>query len=193
MSQRVSTSTETKRTSDKLLFKTFVIGPENWRILTTWHWLCLNASVWSLDFRWTRRTSSCLVLTHHTGLLVFIVDKRIVAHQARQKELLYTSFLTQNWVKPALIYLRNKKNILKKSQKRQKYTNVCRWRSPFIPVPREGFDKGLRKGETDYVPVLMNVFLSFTVWCSYAAHWCISALYRNDLLYLWINVLFSVF
>lgn len=80
------------------------------------------------------------MLTHHTGLLVFNVDKRKCGAPVRQKELLYTSFLTQDWVKPALIYLRNKKkkNILKKiTKKRQKYTNLCHWRSPFTPVLSE--------------------------------------------------------
>lgn len=43
--------------------------------------------------------------THPTGLLFYSVDK--VWSTGKAKELFYTSFLTQDWVKPALIYLTN--------------------------------------------------------------------------------------
>lgn len=45
-------------------------------------------------------------------------------YQKGRMELLYTSFLTQDWVKPALIYLRNK-TFKKKIKKSWKYTNLC--------------------------------------------------------------------
>lgn len=43
-------------------------------------------------------------------------------------------------------------------KKKKEYSNVCQWRSPLVNVLRwRGCDKRHHEGETEYIPVLMNV------------------------------------
>lgn len=81
----------------------------NWRCF--WHWLGFNALVSWRD----REILRCfcgsarhqVVVCWPTTLVCWFSTMTKCGAPVRQKELLYTSFLTQDWVKPALIYLRN--------------------------------------------------------------------------------------
>lgn len=107
--------------------------------------------------------------------------------------MLYTSFLTQDWVKPALIYLKKEKYKKKKKKnhkKKKKHKFVSVEKSVQTCASWRAVQNATTRGR-QYIPVLMNICcFSFTIWCFYAAHWCISALNGNNLLYLETKVLF---
>lgn len=76
--------------------------------------------------------------------------------------MLYTSFLTQDWVKPALIYLKFQKIFKKKKRKitkKRKYSNLCQWRSLFRPVLCDGLRKmPPQGGDNTYQHSWMSAF-----------------------------------
>lgn len=93
---------------------------------------------WSWDFKmllWISHASSCSMLAHHTGLLVFN-DDTVRSTSKAKGAVVY--LISNSRLSETCFNLLKKWNIkTKNSKKRWKYTNLCQWRSPFIPVLRE--------------------------------------------------------
>lgn len=140
-----------------------------------WHWLDFDAFGF-MTLSWIQPCD--VVRRPTTGLLGRKGKKEGSAeHQYKAKgTVVYLISNSRLSEKPALIYLRDEIEKVKKkkkiTKKGRKHTNMCRWRSLFIPVLGEGSCATPPQGGDRYTPLLMNV-------CCFSLYFSVTLLVLN--------------